>query len=289
MSKLTAEREGEPSDGRPNLDTVTIITATSELGVNPDGGHVSRWRVLNPLTGKLQDILYRGKWPNRNGIPPVFPYFGPGKNKGDPDHGVGMYSMWHMEEPMDGKISMKLTQEDLTEEMRSACPYDFETTVAVQTSEPTDEEHGSLLYDMTIINNGSDPMHTSPALHNFWDVPHERKKDIHTKGVGDFDASKFDWIKDCPDTPYEFKNRADIEFADKTIIIEDISPRGPVITNLQVWADEFNPNYDHNYVCFEPITRDKSQTHRNPIIIQPGGKWEMRLKFSVKFASPQTE
>ncbi len=265
---------------RKNFDLLTIVTKRGETGVNPQGGYVTSWKVKNPHTHLYQDVLYQGNWIDRNGIPPLFPNFGKGGEVA-PFHGVGMdkTSIWKIEELSRSKATIKLTPANLSEENRSAYPYDFETDITTEI-----EQDGSLVYAMKVKNNGSEAMPISPGIHPYWPVEHDKKAEVTTTDIPGFDASVVDWANDPPDTAYPFDGKAEIQLPDKKITIEDISPRGRVIKMLKVWSQvPSEQNLDFNFICFEPITGDNFAIEEDPITVPPNGEWEMRLKFSVEF------
>jgi galactose mutarotase-like enzyme len=262
-------------DGGPKVfDRLILESSKARIGINPEGGYVTRWQVRN-LDGEFEDILYVGREIKRTGMPILFPNYG--ESGGDiPTHGFGRSSTWTVEQETDAnKIKLQLTDKDISDQERSVYPYKFETTIEVEAA-----EDGSLLYSLKIKNTGDEEMPIAPGLHPYWRVFHGDKDRISTIGIEGFEATSFDWDNDPPDNEYNLSRRAIIVLPYRTITIEDITP-DPTVEKMVVWS-QTPQKPDSNFVCFEPITRGDSALANNPIRVPAGREWNMNLRFSAQ-------
>lgn len=273
-----------PDTGKKVFDRIVIESANAKVGVNPEGGYVTSWQVKNPNTGKFDDVLYVGSVIKRTGIPILFPNYNDSgfKDQAGEDlmtHGFGRNSIWTIVQVLTStKVTLTLNQNAISEEARKLYPYNFETSIEVEAA-----EDGSLLYSLNVKNTDSKPIPIAPGLHPYWAIPHSEKPNIQTEGLAGFNAASIDWDHHPPDTEYDFNGKVVIKTASKTITIEDLTPT-PVVGKMVVWSQTpkngDGEEQDHNFVCFEPITKGDNALANNPIKMEPGKEWNMNLKFS---------
>lgn len=262
-----------PDTDQKIFDKVFVESTNAQIGINPEGGYVTSWKVRNPHSGEFEDALYVGSEIKRTGIPILFPnYNESGGNV--PTHGFGRASSWDVvQTPGSGKVVMRLGSDSISEEAKAVYPYKFETAIEIEAA-----EDGSLLYTLKVKNLGEETMPIAPGLHPYFPMIQEEKPNIETEGISEFDAASFDWDKNPPDNEYNFSRRAVIKGPQRTIVIEDITPI-PVVRKMVVWS-QTPQKPDYNFVCFEPVTRGDNALTDNPINVAPTTEWTMNLRFS---------
>lgn len=246
----------------------------SVIGINPEGGYVSGWKLRNPRTGQFEDILYQGSSQKRSGIPVLFPQFS--SAKGMRSHGFARDSFWNIESLENDRVLMCLDSSMLAGDAKKEYGYPFQANILV-----TFQEDPVLTYKLTVRNTGSTPMPVSPGLHPYWAIPHEHKKDMKIVGLPGFNAQSFDWDKNPPDNPYDYSEKITISIPGRMISIEDISEPG-VIKHIVVWS-QTPQKEDFHFVCVEPVCGYMNALDSSPILIQPGREWNMVLRFTVTF------
>ncbi|HLL60386.1 MAG TPA: hypothetical protein VK338_01595 [Candidatus Nitrosocosmicus sp.] len=254
-------------------DQQIIESRNAQIGINPEGGYVTSWKVRNPQ-GELVDILYQGKTLKRTGIPILFPHFG--KADGMRPHGFGRDSLWNVS--ADGnRTTMTLTSDDISEEAANEYPYSFDAAIIVEV-----EEDGSMLYHLQVRNMGTENLPLSPGLHPYWKINHNDKPKMKIEGLNGFDATQEEWDTNPPDTPYEYNGKITIDLPDRVITIEDVTDNQPVVEHVMVWSQTPEKD-DFNLVCVEPVTRLHNAIHENPINVAPGDEFNMKIRFSTSF------
>lgn len=254
----------------------SIQSDVAVVGINPEGGYVSGWKVKNPGTEQYEDVLYQGSSQKRSGIPILFPQFSAAKDMRS--HGFGRDSLWTVNSVEKDLARMVLRSDDLADDVIREYPYPFEAVIEVNIA-----EERALAYTFTVKNKGTSDMPISPGIHPYWKLPHEAKKDIQIEGVHGFNAAGFDWDKAPPDNPYDYVGKTSVIFPDRKIVIEDISvPKA--IKHIVVWS-QTPANEDYHFVCVEPICGYINALDTSPILVPPKSKWIMKVQFSVQFTS----
>lgn len=253
-------------------DSLVLENEKTRIGVNPEGGYVSSWQQ-KAETGEWRDILYVGSALKRSGIPILFPYFG--KAEKWLQHGFGRNSTWRVVEKTDVRVVMELRETDIPEEARGWYPYSFRVQIFVEIS-----EENELLYTLQVENVGNVAMPIAPGVHPYWKTAHADKKNILIDGVEDFDASAFDWENAPPDNVYGFVGNAVVHLSGQDVVIEDISDE-KVIKQVVVWSQTPVRDPDFDFVCVEPTTGWNYAIDKNPIMVPPTERWEMKLRFSA--------
>lgn len=196
MAEIVNGARPEGGD-RKVFDKVVVESAAAKIGVNPEGGYVSSWKVRNPASGAYDDVLYQGRTQKRTGIPTLFPYYGDAD--GMRSHGFGRDSVWKLGEPEGNRLTMTLSSSDIAEDARAEYPHAFNAAITVEAG-----EDGSLTYNLKVLNPGNEPLPISPGLHPYWAVPHGEKGRVKIEGVDGFDASQVDWNTTPPDNVYPY-------------------------------------------------------------------------------------
>lgn len=262
------------SDGSKASEYV-IETQHGIATVDPEGGYVTSWKVQNPKTHELMDVLYRGSTKKRSGIPVLFPYFG--KSSKTRQHGFGRDSSWKVEHVSNSSIEMNLSSNTIPSDAKHEYPYSFEATLVISL-----HENGSMEYGLRVKNTGDKDLPISPGIHPYWDIEHEEKKHIKVSGLSGFDASAIDWDNNPPDDRFAFEKSLMLHFPDRNIEIKDISEHGSKIKHVAVWSQAINKP-DFNFVCFEPVCGVDYAIDNNPIFIASNNTWEMKLRFATSW------
>jgi galactose mutarotase-like enzyme len=251
-----------------------IGSEASRITINPAGGYVGSWQVKN-AAGDWVDVLYQGQTQKRSGIPLLFPYFG--LAEGMRTHGFGRDSTWRC--AADGTTAtLRLNSGDIDETARQEYPHAFAATVIIQI-----EADGSLLYHLHVDNTGEQELPLSPGLHPYWAVDHSAKPRINISGIAGFDAASIDWTNAPPDDGFGYGGKVSVELPGKTITIEDVTAGGTVVSNMVVWSQSPQAD-DYNFVCVEPVCGLANAVHEHPILVAPGGEFDMQIRFGVFFA-----
>ncbi len=260
------------SDGS-TAEEFVLKTSQAAATIDPIGGYITSWSVLNPQTQKHTDILYRGTVKKRSGIPVLFPYFG--KAKHTRQHGFGRDSTWKVMNAATDSITLGLSSSEISSEFAREYPYPFEAELQVSL-----DMSGSLNYRFSVINTGTENLPVSPGLHPYWSINHPEKKNIAAPQLDGFDARSVDWDSNPPDIEYPFNRSCEIVFPDRRITIEDTSPDSPKVRYLVVWSQPVSAP-DHDFVCIEPVCGGNYAIDESPILISPNETWIMDLSFSV--------
>ena len=262
-----------PDGGKAN--EYVLKTSHGLVTVDPEGGYVTSWKVMNQKNQQMMDVLYRGSTKKRSGIPILFPYFG--KSTRTRQHGFGRDSMWHISHADNTSIRMSLTSKDISADAKNEYPYVFSAELVVYL-----HEQGALDYILHIENHDEKELPISPGIHPYWDIEQEDKKKIKAPQLTDFDASSIDWDTNPPDDRFAFEKHVELYFPDRKITIEDISSNHPKIKMVAVWSQSIE-NPDYIFFFFEPICGGDYAIDNSPILIPAKEIWEMKLKFSVEF------
>lgn len=257
-----------------SFDTVTIQSNNATLGVNPQGGYVTSWKVQNPKTHTEEDILYQGKTIKRGGIPILFPQFS--NAKGMRSHGFGRDSLWTVANVSGNHLQMILLSDTLSVDAKKEYPFHFRATIDL-----TIADTGSFVYALKVENLDEKPLPIAPGLHPYWAVSHSDKAKIEIDGIPDFHADEIDWEKNPPDIGYQYTGKCFVKFPTHSVSIQDLS-NPPVITHLVIWTQKPDQD-DFHFLCVEPVCGYKGAYDTNPILITPAATWHMQMQFVVKF------
>ncbi len=248
-------------------DQVFIENKQTKVGINPQGGYVTSWKINDT------DILYQGSSIRRTGIPILFPYYG--KAHQTRMHGFGRDCQWEISTHDQASVTMELTPDNLTEEDRRDYPFEFSAQITVNLL--SDSE---LLYTLEVTNNDSKDLPISPGIHPYWSIPHQEKPAISINGINGFSAASVDWNNTPPDDPYDFSGQATVSLGNKTLGIEELSlPR--VVKFLQLWSQTPVRDPDFNFLCVEPICGLNYGIEESPLLVKQGETWQMKVRFSI--------
>jgi|GEM_PF-1054627 galactose mutarotase-like enzyme len=268
----------------------------SKIVVDLNGGLLLSWEI------KDEEIFYQGSTKRRSGVPILFPFANPLESgifnisgKQIPQHGFGRDSTWKLKEVSESSITINLTNNDISEEMQAAYPFQFEVTIKVDMNEAD-----NLKYTMEVINLGEQNLPIAPGLHPYFPIQHEHKKDLKiisptnestNNELSDveedilFDGKAIDWDKNTNGYFNKFQNQAEIIFQNnKKITITELGEKSE-FQNLVVWSQNLEEK-DYNFVCIEPFTRGTNAINDHPILVQPGKTWATTLQFSIKNQTP---
>lgn len=261
---------------KPKIETVEI----------PNGDSISYCRERGIITslkiGGGKEVLYMDedtlndrKVNIKGGIPVLFPNAGP-----IPDelktlefaeleqHGFARKQEWEAVETMEG-INASLRS---SKETKKVFPYNFELSLISKF-----EKDGSFTVTQQVENHeAGKEMPVSFGLHPYFKVPNELKRDVRFNFEGGkyVEENKEKWSNgqsislENPGTPME------IQIPDLGVLIFKISPE---YKKIWVWSLS-----GKDFVCIEPVMRDKGGIITDPEIVKPHQKYSASLNVSFK-------
>ncbi len=198
-----------------------------------------------------------------------------------------------------------LSNQDISPEMQLAYPYNFLAEIIVDISIAN-----SLIYTLKVTNNGENNLPIAPGLHPYFPINHEDKsklrissqfsKNLEMESNNEdkqrsFTSSELkvesdinnlvwsgenvDWNGFSKEIFNDFSGQVAVTFPDKTITITEASSNME-IQNLVIWS-QTTEQPDYNFICIEPFTRGTNAINDNPIIVEPGKTWEMKVQFKI--------
>jgi len=254
---------------------------------SPDNNEVSfcpgRGGIITSVKLKGKEILYLDeetfKDINKNvkgGIPVLFPNAGPiTENKDFPNleqHGFARKSKWQFEKN-DDKFEESLSSDEETKKMY---PYDFRLSVSVEF-----EKDGSVTLIEEVENKEeNNELPVSMGLHPYFKVSNEDKNKIKFN----FEGGKF--IEEQVDIWSNGKAISidNPKIKDPDAIMEvNIPGLGSLIINpsieyKKIWIWSMS---DKNFVCIEPVMRDKNGLIDNPEKIKPKEKFSSKVNIKL--------
>ncbi len=250
----------------------------SEVSFYPERGGIINSMVLN---GKeilyLDEETFKDENANvRGGIPILFPNSGSlSENSLYPDlaqHGFARKLKWKKESIQNGFKEILLSNE----ETKKIYPYDFRFSVSGNF-----EQDGSFTLEQVIENKEEIDMPISMGLHPYFKVPNSEKKNIKF----DFEGSKQieDQIEKWSNGEYISIDNPKIK--DPKAVIKLIIPSlgtiiiDPSIEFEKIWIWSM-PGQD--FICVEPVMRDKNGLIDNPKMIKPKEKLKMSVNFKLE-------
>ncbi len=243
---------------------IELRAGRSAATVDPAGALLSSWK-----TGD-KDILYVGSAKKRAGIPLLFPYFG--TSKIGRQHGFGRDSLWKTVNQSSDSLTLALTDKDIDQQAKKEYPYEFYAEMSVVL-----EKDGALTYSLKVKNPSRSPLPISPGLHPYWAIDRKDKNNVKTNIEG-FDAAKIDWENSPPDNDFPFSGRAELIFPDRKIVIEDIGDV-KTVKQMVIWS-QTPQKPDCDFICFEPVCGLRGGIDSQPLVLDAGETWEMKIKFS---------
>jgi len=214
----------------------------------------------------------------KGGIPILYPNAGPIEHPDFPNlkqHGFARNEVWTVDEMNEQGFIESLRSDPATLEKY---PYDFSLNMQGKF-----EDDGSFAISQAVKNEGADrAMPVSMGLHPYFRVPSERKAEI-----------KFDWpggeiaqqqIESWASGKAISLNNPSTEkkLVPLNIIIPElgtvIMTAGPEYKRIWVWSAKA----DSDFVCIEPVMRDKGGLVENPELVQPGQTLSPKIKIELQ-------
>ncbi len=255
------------------MDTFDLISLRGKISGVTYGCHIGTWSIKSSETTEFVELLYQGSTQNRTGIPLLFPQFG--FAEGMKKHGFARDLEWHIIEKSSNSVSLRLTQEDISQDDQDQYPYKFSTVVNIIL-----EENGDLLYTLRVLNTDQRSLPIAPGLHPYWSVPQNIKKLVSIDGISGFEANNIDWDSAPPDTPFPYTKKITIKMPDRAISIEDCTPGNQVVSDIVIWSQPVSSS-DYNYICVEPVCGYNNALTTHPILVKPETEWIMKLRFTA--------
>jgi len=241
----------------------------AKIKVSAFGAYLTSWQIEG------REVLYQGSELKRTGIPLLFPNFDAGAPL--PNHGFGRLSTWRIIEESENNCYLQLTENEITPEFRQLYPYPFIANLKIKAS------HNQLDYCLEVKNLSEKNLPLSPGLHPYWPVKHELKSQIKLVNFSQFNSQNIDWDKKSPDDTYDFHDSFWAIFPDYQLIIKEIKEGGTNhFHHLQIWSQNLTFP-DHDFVCFEPVTRPKNGIISDPILVNSNDTSRFHLQFQVIF------
>jgi galactose mutarotase-like enzyme len=238
------------------------------LKFSPLGAYITSWQIND------REVLYQGSELRRGGIPSMFPNFDAGAPL--PNHGFGRISNWQTISKSNGSCHLKLTDQDISSDFKKLYPHQFIVELKIIAT------GNKLNYQIFITNTSKTDLPISPGLHPYWPIKHQDKNKI-TTNLLEFDAKSIDWDHNPPDYTVDFNRPFIVNFPDYRLTITDTSTDAK-FNHLQIWSQ--NTSFpDHNFICFEPMTRPKNGININPIIVKHQEVVDISLCFKCDFTT----
>ena len=263
----------------PSLKIETIKT--------PEGNEVSfcpeRGGIITSIKFKGKEILYLDlatlqdtKVSVKGGVPVLFPNAGPLDSPQFPNlkqHGFARSMNWQSQK---GKENFTQTLQ-ADENTKKLFPYNFKLSIGGQFN-----EDGSFSINQSIGNlEKEEVMPVSMGLHPYFRVPHDAKKDIkfNFKGGDLVEQNVETWANAKAfkiDNPRVEDPNAVMEVVIPSVgtLIIDASPE---YKRIWIWS---LPGKD--FVCIEPVMRDKGGLVDDPEKIQPGTTLDSKVNIKLK-------
>lgn len=251
----------------------------------PEFGEVSvcpeRGGIITSLKLGDKEVLYMDEETLKNhdvsvkgGVPVLFPNAGPipdeiktEETKNLKQHGFARDSNWDFKKTSTG-FSEKLISNKKTKEM---FPYDFVLIMNGQFN-----KNGSFSISQSIENTGNNDMPISSGFHPYFKVQTENKKDIKFNfKEGDQIINKIDiWANGKAISLEKPNGIFEVEIPELGTLEFEASKE---YQRLWIWSQE-----NKNFVCIEPVMRDKGGIINNPELIKPGEKLELFFNIKLK-------
>lgn len=214
----------------------------------------------------------------KGGIPTLFPNAGPIEHPDFPglkQHGFARNSIWELDSTTDRGFIESLHSDETTREL---FPYDF---LLKMHGKFEDDDSFTLVQE--VKNESADrAIPISMGLHPYFRVPADRKGEI-----------KFDWPGgEIAEREIEKWNNGKAVSLDNPSTKEKLVPLNIVIPELGTVVITASPEYrriwiwsagpDSNFICVEPMMRDKGGLVNNPEMIQPGQTIAPRIKIELR-------
>ena len=264
--------------GSPQLRIETIK--------NPEGNEVSccpeRGGIVTSIKLQGKEVLYLDEETLKNkdvnvkgGVPIPFPNAGPIPDeikteelKNLKQHGFARELKWKLEKELDG-FKETLISDQKTKEFY---PYDFNLELDVHL-----ENDNSITFVQKVENTGKENnIPISSGFHPYFKIPSEEKKNI------EFNFKGGDLVKEQIEKWANGK-AVSIENHNESIEIK-IPNLGTLVFNIlkeykRIWIWSMGGK---DFICVEPVMRDKGGIVLDPEKIKPGEKHQSSFNISLK-------
>lgn len=171
--------------GEAGFPVAALVSRYGTCEVSLYGGHVLSYRPTGhgPVLFLSKRSYYEQGKPIRGGIPICWPWFGPGKEPGQPMHGLARLTQWDLRatEYSSDVAELRLSLSD-TEQTRRLWPFAFELSLCVRLGQ-------RLSLELTTFNRDAKPFTITQAFH-----PYLRVRNIQDVTVLGLDQAAF---SDC--------------------------------------------------------------------------------------------
>lgn len=250
----------------------------------PNGSEVSccpeRGGIITSIKFKGKEVLYLDeatlkdtKVNVKGGIPILFPNAGPLESTQFPSlqqHGFARNAKWQAQKE-GNSFTQTLNSNDDT---KKVFPFDFSLSVGGRFN-----EDGSFSISQSVQNLGQEVMPVSSGLHPYFRVPNELKKDIKFNFPGGdlVEQNIEQWVNGEAIKAVSIANPGipiEVSIPNLGTLVFDISPK---YKRIWVWSQE-----GKDFICVEPVMRDKGGLVDDPEEIQVGETLEAEVKISLK-------
>ena len=163
--------------GEAGLPIVALVNPYGSCEVSLYGGHVLEYRPMGhlPILFTSKQAAYEPGRPIRGGIPVCWPWFGPGQDKTQPQHGFARILQWGLQatEYSTDITELRLTLSD-SERTRRIWPYAFDLSLRVWL-----DQHLNL--SLTTVNRDTRTFTLTQAFHPYFRV--RQIEDVTVRGL----------------------------------------------------------------------------------------------------------
>lgn len=258
-----------------------------EKVVTPGGNEVSssaeRGGIILGIKFQDKEILYLDNEifknvenPVRGGIQILFPNAGPipgelqeGELKNLKQHGFARNEKWETETIDNGFIETL----NSSEETEKIYPYKFKLTIKVE----FDTDNSLTITQITENLEKDKEMPISSGLHPYFKVPNDEKKNIKFNYPGGeiIEEKIKNWEDDIKAISLENPNMPiEIDIPGLGTLVFEISEE---YKRIWVWSQA-----GKDFICIEPVMRDKGGIISDPVKIKPGEKNIVSFKIIMK-------
>jgi galactose mutarotase-like enzyme len=262
-----------PLEGPQPLKIETVKTPDgSEVSFCPErGGIITSIKLHGKEILYLDEATFRDTSVNvKGGVPVLFPNAGPLESPEFPNlkqHGFARNMKWQATKEKNGFVQTLKSNNDTRREF----PFDFLLSIGGQFN-----ENGSFSINQSVQNLGKENMPVSSGLHPYFRVPNDLKRYIKFSFIGGNFAQ---------DNIEKWANGKAVTINNPNVPMEIFIPQlGTLILEVpkefkRIWVWSLP---DKDFICVEPVMRDKGGLVDDPEIIQAGETLNAEIKISLK-------
>lgn len=212
----------------------------------------------------------------KGGVPILFPNAGPIPDELKKDelkdlkqHGFVRNERWKSETTENGFVETL----NSSEETEKIFPYKFKLTIKAE----FDTDNSFTITQITENLEKDKEMPISSGFHPYFKVPDDEKKNVKFNFPGGeiIEEKIKNWESDIKAISVENPNiPIEVDIPGLGILVFEISEE---YKRIWVWSQE-----GKDFICIEPVMRDKGGIISNPVIIKPGEKNIVSLKIIMK-------